>query len=50
MTATAAGRLPGKAEFAEARRVKGKTQPVNMYRVIGRKGAPESEKVRALFA
>ena len=38
------------AEFAEARLVKGKTVPVGMYKVIGRKGAPESEKVRALFA
>lgn len=37
-------------EFAEARLVKGKTQPVGMYRVLGRKGAPESERVRALFA
>ena len=37
-------------EFAEARRVKGKSQPVGMYKVIGRKGAPESEKVRPLFA
>ncbi len=38
------------AEFGEARLVKGKTVPVGMYRVIGRKGAPESEKVRPLFA
>ncbi len=38
------------AEFGEARLVKGKTKPVGMYKVIGRKGAPESEKVRALFA
>lgn len=38
------------AEFGEARMVKGKTVPVGMYKVIGRKGAPESEKVRALFA
>jgi len=38
------------AEFAEARMVKGKTKPVGIYRVIGRKGAKEEEKVRALFA
>ncbi len=38
------------AEFGEARLVKGKTQPVGMYRVLGRKGAPESERVRPLFA
>ncbi|MBI3242088.1 MAG: adenylate/guanylate cyclase domain-containing protein [Chloroflexi bacterium] len=38
------------AEFGEARMVKGKTVPVSMYKVIGRKGAPDSEKVRALFA
>jgi adenylate cyclase len=37
-------------EFAEARLVKGKTQPVGMYRVLGRKGAPESERIRPLFA
>jgi adenylate cyclase len=37
-------------EFAEARRVKGRSQPVGMYKVIGRKGAPEAEKVRPLFA
>ncbi|MBI5293437.1 MAG: adenylate/guanylate cyclase domain-containing protein [Chloroflexi bacterium] len=37
------------AEFGEARLVKGKTQPVGMYKVLGSKGAPESEKVRPLF-
>jgi hypothetical protein len=30
--------------------VKGKTVPVGIYRVLGRKGAPESERVRALYA
>lgn len=36
-------------EYAEARMVKGKTKPVGMYRVLGRKGAPESERIRPLF-
>jgi adenylate cyclase len=36
-------------EFAEARLVKGKTKPVGMYRVLGRKGAPPEERIRALF-
>jgi adenylate cyclase len=38
------------AELLEARRVKGKTVPVNIYRVLGKKGAPEAERVRALYA
>ncbi len=38
------------AEFADAQLVKGKTLPVGMYKVLGRKGAPESERVRPLFA
>lgn len=33
--------------FADAVTVKGKTQPVNVYKVIGRKGAPVSEQVKA---
>jgi adenylate cyclase len=37
-------------QFAEAHMVKGKTQPVQLYRVLGRKGAPESERIRPLFA
>jgi adenylate cyclase len=34
-------------EFADAVTVKGKTQPVNVYKVIGRKGAEESEKLQS---
>jgi adenylate cyclase len=34
-------------EFADAVTVKGKTQPVNVYKVIGRKGAKESEKLQS---
>ena len=34
-------------EFADAVTVKGKTQAVNVYKVIGRKGAPESEKLQS---
>jgi adenylate cyclase len=37
-------------EFADSVMVKGKTKPVGMFRVIGRKGAPESERIRPLFA
>lgn len=37
-------------EFAEAHMVKGRAMPVGMYRVLGRKGAPDSERIRALFA
>jgi adenylate cyclase len=37
-------------EFAETRLVKGKTVPVGIYRVLGRKGAPDSERIRALYA
>ncbi|MBX3038796.1 MAG: adenylate/guanylate cyclase domain-containing protein [Anaerolineales bacterium] len=33
-------------EFADAVTVKGKTQAVNVYKVIGKKGAVESEKVQ----
>ena len=33
-------------EFADAVTVKGKTQAVNVYKVIGRKGAKESEKLQ----
>jgi adenylate cyclase len=36
-------------EFAEARLVKGKTIPIGIYKVLGRKGAPESEKIRPLY-
>lgn len=35
------------AELVDAVTVKGKTRPVNIYKVIGRKGAPESERVQA---
>jgi adenylate cyclase len=38
------------AEFAESRLVKGKTVPVGIYRVLGKKGAPENERVRALYS
>lgn len=34
-------------EFADAVTVKGKTKPVNVYKVIGRKDAPESEKLQS---
>ena len=37
------------AEFADSRLVKGKTEPVGIYKLIGAKGAPESEMVRPLF-
>jgi adenylate cyclase len=33
-------------ELADAVTVKGKTKAVNVYKIIGRKGAPESEKLR----
>ena len=35
------------AEFADAVTVKGKTKPVNVYKVIGRKGAPTSEQLQS---
>jgi adenylate cyclase len=35
------------AEFADAVTVKGKTKPVNVYKVIGRKGAPASEQLQS---
>jgi len=35
------------AEFADAVTVKGKTKPVNVYKVIGRKGASDSEKLQS---
>jgi adenylate cyclase len=38
------------AAFAETRQVKGKTQPVGIYKVLGEKGAPEEERVRPLYA
>ena len=34
-------------EFADAVTVKGKTKPVNVYKVIGRTGAPESEQLQS---
>jgi adenylate cyclase len=37
------------AEFAEARLVKGKTVPVGIYKVLGRTGAGEDQRVRALY-
>ena len=35
------------AEFVDAVIVKGKTKPVNVYKVIGRKGAPKSEQLQS---
>jgi adenylate cyclase len=35
------------AEFADAVLVKGKTKTVNVYKVIGRKGAPKSEQLQS---
>jgi adenylate cyclase len=37
------------AEFGDARLVKGKTVPVNIYKVLGEKGAPPEKRVRALY-
>ena len=37
------------AEYADSRLVKGKTEPVKIYKVLGRKGAPEAERIHALF-
>jgi adenylate cyclase len=37
------------AEFADSRLVKGKTEPVGIYKLLGAKGAPESELVKPLF-
>jgi len=37
-------------EFGEARLVKGKTVPVNIYKVLGEKGAPVEQRVRPLYA
>lgn len=37
------------AEFVEERLVRGRTNPVGVYRVLGRRGAPESERIRPLF-
>jgi len=34
-------------EFADAVTVKGKTKPVNVYKVVGRKGAPKSEQLQS---
>ncbi|MBN2387462.1 MAG: adenylate/guanylate cyclase domain-containing protein [Anaerolineales bacterium] len=34
-------------EFVEATTVKGKREPVEIYKVLGRKGAPASERVRS---
>ncbi len=35
-------------EFIEAAQVKGKTEAVRIYKILGRKGAPENERVREL--
>jgi len=35
------------AEFADAVTVKGKTKPVNVYKVVGRNGAPKSEQLQS---
>jgi adenylate cyclase len=37
------------AEFADSHLVKGKNEPVGIYKLIGAKDAPESELVRPLF-
>ncbi len=37
-------------EFIEERLVKGKTVPVKIFKVLGKKGAPDEERVRPLFA
>ncbi len=37
------------AEFAASRLVKGKTEPVGIYKLLGAKGAPENELVKPLF-
>jgi adenylate cyclase len=37
------------AEFADSRLVKGKTEPVGIYKLLGAKGASESELVKPLF-
>lgn len=37
------------AEFADSRLVKGKTEPVGIYKLLGAKGAPESEWVKPLY-
>ena len=34
-------------EFADAVTVKGKTKPVNVYKVVGKKGAPKSEQLQS---
>ena len=36
-------------EFADSRLVKGKTEAVGIYKLLGAKGAPESELVKPLF-
>jgi adenylate cyclase len=35
------------ADLADTVTVKGKTKAVNVYKIIGRKGAPESERLQA---
>ena len=37
------------AEYADSRLVKGKTEPVGIYKLLGAKDAPESELVKPLF-
>ncbi len=37
------------AEFADSRLVKGKTEPVGIYKLIGRKGALDGDTVKPLF-
>ena len=36
------------AEFVDSVIVKGKTEPVGVYKLLERKGAPENERVRPL--
>ncbi len=35
-------------EFAALQAIRGKREPVNIYKVLGRKGAPENERMQAL--
>ena len=35
-------------EFIEAAQAKGKTEAVRIYKILGRKGAPENERVHEL--
>jgi adenylate cyclase len=43
------GKVEFDAEFADSRLVKGKTEPVGIYKLLGAKGAQDSELVKPLF-